>query len=156
MLAPGSPGATVQFVDARDVAEWTVGLGARRVAGVFNVTAPPGVTTFGEVLDAAVVAMGADARLRWLPDAALLAAGVEPWTDLPLWAPDDDGYRGTWRMATDRGQAEGLVCRPIAETVRDTAAWLTAGGAEALDDWGAHARPRGITVERECELLAAV
>jgi hypothetical protein len=124
------------------------------VTGPISATAPPGVTAFAEVLEAAVAATGSRARLRWVPEAALLAAGVEPWTELPLWVPEADGWRGTWQIATDRAQAEGLRPRPIAETVADTAAWLSAGGATTLDDWGSHARPMGLSPERERELLA--
>ena len=154
VVAPGRPEATVQLIDARDLAAWTLGLAERGVTGPIAATAPPGVTTFAEVLEAAVGATGSGARLHWVPDAALLAAGIEPWTGLPLWVPDADGWRGTWRIATDRAQAEGLAPRPIAATVADTAAWLAAGGAATLDDWGSHARPSGLTPEQERELLA--
>lgn len=154
ILAPGPPDGTVQLIDARDVAAWVLDLAERRVPGAINATAPAGLTTFAEVLEAAAAATRATGRLRWVSDDALLGAGVEPWTDLPLWAPDADGYRGTWAMATDRAQAEGLRPRPIAATIADTAAWLPAGGATCLDDWGAYARPTPITPDRERELLA--
>ena len=58
-------------------------------------------------------------------------------------------------VGTDRAQAAGLRCRPVAETVADTWAWLRDGGAEAIGDWHAENRPRGLTAERERELLAA-
>jgi 2'-hydroxyisoflavone reductase len=63
----------------------------------------------------------------WTPDAEVLATGVEPWEELPLWIQEDDENRGLWSMATDRARAAGLACRPIADTVRDTWAWLRAG-----------------------------
>jgi hypothetical protein len=34
---------------------------------------------------------GADATLRWVDDATLLAAGAEPWTELLLWMPPEVG-----------------------------------------------------------------
>ena len=77
----------------------------------FNGTGPAGMTTMGELLGAAVEATGSGARLRWIPDAALRAAGVEPWTELPLWAPEDE-MAGTWLIGTERAQAAGLRCRP--------------------------------------------
>ncbi|MEA2278681.1 MAG: hypothetical protein QOC78_3641 [Solirubrobacteraceae bacterium] len=150
VLAPGDPDRTVQLVDARDVAAWALDLAERRVAGTFNTTAPPGRTAMGEVLDAAVAATGADARLRWLPDEAL--TDVEAWMELPLWLPAAE-FPGTWAVATDRAQAAGLRCRPIAETVADTWAWLRAGGEAELGDWGAEARAPGLSAERERELL---
>jgi len=31
-----------------------------------------------------------DARLTWIDDADLLAFGIQPWTELPLWIPESD------------------------------------------------------------------
>jgi nucleoside-diphosphate-sugar epimerase len=145
--APGDPGRPVQVIDARDLAAFLLDLAERRVAGTFNGTAPIGQTTMGELLGAA----GA-AELRWISDEALEAAGVEPWTELPLWLPER--FLGTWAVGTERAQAAGLRCRPVAETVADVRAWLAAGGEAELGDWNAEVRPPPMAPERERELLA--
>ncbi len=147
--APGDPDATVQLIDARDLAAWMLDLGERRVAGAFNGTAPAGQATFGEVLGAAVAATGSDAELVWIPDERLQAEGVEPWTELPLWLPAP----GTWNVGTERAQAAGLRCRPVSETVADVAAWLRDGGADELGDWRSEHRPPPLPPEREARLL---
>jgi 2'-hydroxyisoflavone reductase len=154
VVAPGDPDRTVQLIDARDLASWMLDLAERGIAGTFNGTAPPGRTTMRAALAAAVDATGSDARLRWVADDVLEAHGVEPWDELPLWIPETTGA-GTWAVGTDRAQAAGLRCRPIAETVADTWAWLRDGGESELDSWRADHRPRGPTAERERELLAA-
>jgi hypothetical protein len=130
-------------------------LAEQRVAGAFNGTAPSGRTTMREALEAAVQATDSDARLRWVPDDVLVAHDVEAWDELPLWIPPATGA-GTWAVGTERAQKAGLRCRPVAETVADTWAWLRGGGAEAIGDWRAENRPRGLTTQRERELLAAV
>jgi nucleoside-diphosphate-sugar epimerase len=150
--APGDPGREVQLIDARDLAAFLLDLAERRVAGVFNGTAPIGQATFAEVLEAAVAATGSGAELRWIPDAALQAANVEPWNELPLWIP---GAPGTWRVGTERARAAGLRCRPVGETVADVAAWLASGGEAELPDWRAELRPPEMSAERESELLSA-
>jgi 2'-hydroxyisoflavone reductase len=151
--APGDPARTVQLIDARDLAAWMLDLGERRVAGAFNGTAPPGRTTMGEVLEAAVAATGSGAELAWVPDERLVEAGVEPWTELPLWLPQA-GFPGTWEIGTERAQAAGLRCRPVAETMADVWAWLRDGGEAELDEWRSEHRPRPMGTERESELLA--
>ncbi len=151
--APGDPRRTVQLVDARDLAAWMLDLGERRVAGSFNGTAPAGQTTMGEVLDAAVAATGSGAALEWIPDERLQAAGVEPWTELPLWLPAAE-FPGTWEVGTARAQAAGLRCRPVAETVADVWAWLRDGGEAELDEWRSEQRPRPMSSLRERELLS--
>lgn len=153
VVAPGDPQRTVQLVDARDLAAWMVDLAEQRVDGSFNGTAPPGRTTMREVLEAAVEATGSGARLRWVADDVLVEHEVEPWDELPLWIAPATGA-GTWAVGTERAQAAGLRCRPVAATVADTWAWLRDGGAEAMGDWRAENRPRGLSPEREHELLA--
>jgi 2'-hydroxyisoflavone reductase len=149
--APGDPGRTVQLIDARDLAAWMLDLGEQRVAGAFNGTAPAGRTTMGEVLEAAVAATGSGAELVWIPDERLVEAGVEPWTELPLWIPEA-AFPGTWQIGTERAQAVGLRCRPVAETVADVWAWLRDGGEAELDEWGSERRPRAMNSRREHEL----
>jgi 2'-hydroxyisoflavone reductase len=155
VVAPGDPRRTVQLVDARDLAAWMLDLAEQRVAGAFNGTAPPGVTTMGEVLGAAVEATGAGARLHWVADDVLVAHEVAAWDELPLWIPMADGA-GTWAIGTARAQAAGLRCRPVAETIADVWSWLREGGETQLTDWRADVRPHGLSAEREAELLAAV
>jgi 2'-hydroxyisoflavone reductase len=142
--APGDPSAPRQLIDARDLAAFMLDLAERGIAGAFNGTAPIGQTTFGEVLG-----LAGDARLHWIPEEALEAAGVEPWTELPLWLPAR--YEGTWRIGTERAEAAGLRCRPLAETVADVAAWLR--GSPELSDWKAANRPPRMSAAREAELL---
>jgi len=150
---PGDPARAMQVIDARDLAAWMLDLGERRVAGTFNGTGPIGQTTMGGLLRAAVEATGSDAVLRWVPDEALVRAGVEEWTELPLWLAEA-GYPGTWRAGTERAQAAGLHCRPVEETVADVWAWLRDGGEAELSDWSAQNRPPPMPAERERELLA--
>ncbi|MEA2384163.1 MAG: hypothetical protein QOH72_4134 [Solirubrobacteraceae bacterium] len=155
VLAPGDPDRYVQLIDARDLARWIVDLGERREAGTFNATSPPGRTTMREVLGAAVTATGSDARLTWVPDDALTAAGAGQWVEVPLWIPEVEGP-GTWQVAAAHAEACGLRCRPVAETVADVWAWLEAGGAAAEGpDWLSPNAATGMTPERERELLAA-
>ncbi len=155
VLAPGDPGTAVQLVDARDLAAWMLDAGGRGVAGAFCATAPAGGTTMRDVLESAIAATGSDARLVWAPDALLRDAGLEPWTELPLWMPQDE-FPGTWRVGTERAETAGLRCRPIAETVADTWTWLRAGGAEEAAAQDAPHRARGLDPAREAEVLRGI
>jgi nucleoside-diphosphate-sugar epimerase len=152
--APGDPAQPVQLADARDLAGWMLDLGERRVAGAFNGTAPAGTQTMGEVLEAAVTATGSEAELVWIPDEQLTAASVDPWVELPLWIPAAE-FPGPWTIGTERAQASGLRCRPIAETVADVWAWLRDGGEAELDEWRSEHRPPPMPVDREHALLGS-
>ncbi|WP_078908287.1 NAD-dependent epimerase/dehydratase family protein [Streptomyces vietnamensis] len=154
VLAPGPRTLPVQYVDARDLAAWTLDAVAAGLSGPYNLVSPPGHTTMGELLDACVRATGADAELRWTEPEALLAAGAAPWTELPVWLPPGEMYDAMHTADVSRALAAGLRCRPAEETVADTWAWMESLGGIAPqrpDRPGA-----GLTPEREAEVLAAL
>jgi 2'-hydroxyisoflavone reductase len=145
VLAPGGPALPVQFVDARDLAEWMLDATERGLRGAFNATGPARPLTLGGLLDACRAVPGGDARFTWAEESFLLAAGVRPRMELPLWMP---GAPGASTVDARRAIAAGLAFRPLADTLRDTYAW-------------AAARPPGAPLRaghgpaREAALLAA-
>ena len=121
VLAPGNPGRQVQLIDARDLASWTIRMAEERQSGAYNATGPESRLTMRTMLEGVRAAVGSDARFTWVPEEFLLEAGVEPWTELPFWVPEE--MAGI--LAADVGKAvgAGLAFRPLADTVRDTLAW---------------------------------
>ncbi|MEU9240474.1 NAD-dependent epimerase/dehydratase family protein [Streptomyces sp. NPDC048385] len=131
VLAPGPHELPVQFVDARDLAEWTLGAVEQKLSGPYNLVSPPGHTTMGRLLEACRRSTGSDAELRWTGAEVVLGAGIEPWTQLPVWVPaDSELHDGVHGLDVSRAVATGLRCRPVEETVADTWEWLRGlGGA---------------------------
>jgi len=142
-LAPGEPEAAVQLIDVRDLGAWLVQLAAGGISGVFNATGPAEPTTLRALLERTATAVGGGARLEWVDDERLLAAGVGPWTELPLWLPGTD-HAGMLRADVSRALAAGLRLRSIEETARDTLAWSRQAGEQ---------RPT-LARAREAEILA--
>lgn len=126
VLAPGPRDLPVQYVDVRDLADWTLDALVAGLSGPCNLVSEPGFTTIGELLEECVAATGSRARLRWLTPAAVEAAGLEPWTQLPIWIPPGELHDAIHEGDVSRALASGLRCRPVAETVADTWAWLSA------------------------------
>jgi nucleoside-diphosphate-sugar epimerase len=149
VLAPGSPGRSIQPVDVRDLAEFAIRAGAGGIAGAYNVTAPEGRETFGGLLRACAEVTGSGAEFVWVPDEQLLAYGVRQWSEMPLWRT----FPGVWQVSSAAAQAVGLSCRPLAATVADTWSWLQGAAAQAD---GERAREIGISREREQQILARV
>ncbi|WP_406459275.1 NAD-dependent epimerase/dehydratase family protein [Streptomyces sp. NBC_00876] len=131
VLAPGTPDLALQYIDVRDLAEWLLDACGKGLHGPYNLVSRSGHATMGELLNACVRATGSDAELRWTDAGRILAAGVEPWTDLPVWLPPGELYDSIHRSDVDRAHATGLRCRPVGETVADTWAWLSALGGTA-------------------------
>ncbi|MFE3460973.1 NAD-dependent epimerase/dehydratase family protein [Nocardiopsis aegyptia] len=123
VLAPGPRDLPIQYVDARDLAVWTLDAVERGLGGPYNLVSPPGHATMGDLLEACVRATGSDADLRWTDPDTVLAAGIRPWTDLPVWLPPGEDHAALHQGDVSRAVAAGLRCRPVAATVADTWAW---------------------------------
>lgn len=137
VLAPGPPDLELQYVDGRDLARFVLDAATAGRGGPFNVVSRRGHATMGSLLKACrSVAGTADARLTWVEPSAVIAAGIEPWTELPIWLPPDHEYAGMHAANVERAHAAGLRCRPVQDTVADTWAWLSAldGPAPLRDD----------------------
>ncbi|MGI5454201.1 NAD-dependent epimerase/dehydratase family protein [Streptomyces sp. CA-249302] len=132
VLAPGPRELPLQYIDVRDLAEWIVGAVELELSGPFNLMSAQGHTTMGEFLDACVTVTGSDAELRWTDPQVILDAGIEPWTQLPVWVPPGTDMHDALHAAdVSRALGTGLVCRPVEETVADTWDWLRDVGGVA-------------------------
>jgi len=149
VLAPGSPERSIQPVDVRDLADFAIRAAGTPINGAYNVAAPVGRETFGGMLEACADVTESDAEFVWVPDEQLVAQGVRQWSEMPLWRT----FSGVWRLSSAAAQAEGLSCRPLAATVRDTWLWMQAAPAKSADE---RASEIGISREREQQILARV
>jgi nucleoside-diphosphate-sugar epimerase len=146
VLAPGSPRDSVQVVDVRDLASWVVDSAEARRTGVVDGIGP--VQRIADLLDEVVAGVGSTPTFTWVDQDFLTQQGVEPWTgpdSLPLWLPRPE-YDGMLAHDADLPRAAGLTTRPVAESARDTAAWV---------DLSPDAVRTGIGREREDAILSA-
>ena len=128
VLAPGPPELPVQYIDARDLANWLLDSAARGLGGPFNLTTPRGAHTMGELLETCVRVTDSDAELRWTAPEAIATAGIEPWTELPVWLPPGDLHDTLHGGDVAKALSAGLRYRPLKETVSDTWRWLRTPG----------------------------
>ena len=123
-LAPGPADLPLQYIDARDLAAFILDAAARALTGPYNLVGPTGQTTMGELLTVANHTTGDHADLRWLDPEPILAAGIQPWTDLPIWLPPGDDHDHLHRGDVSKALNAGLTLRPLADTIPDTWTWL--------------------------------
>ncbi|MEU6852403.1 NAD-dependent epimerase/dehydratase family protein [Actinacidiphila alni] len=152
VLAPGPRDLPLQYVDARDLAAFALDAVERRLGGAYNVVSASGHTTMGELLDTCVEVTGSDAVLRWAGPEAVEAAGIAPWTELPVWLPPGELHGTLHQGDVSKALAAGLTCRPVRETAADTWSWLGSIGGTAPQRPD---RPTvGLDPEKEAALLA--
>jgi 2'-hydroxyisoflavone reductase len=148
VLAPGNPSDPVQFIDGRDLAEWTIRMAENRETGIYNATGPAKELGIGGMLDGIKTALNSNATFAWADAEFLKQQKVEAWSDMPVWAGDELGMS---RTNISRALAKGLTFHPLGDTARDTLAWFKAQKPERQAKMRA-----GLTPEREAEVLVAL
>ena len=138
----------VGYIDARDIAEWTIRVAEQRTLGTFNAVGPARELRIGRMLDEIQQGIGSHARFVDASAEFLRQNHVSEWSDLPVWVPGQGETAGFHRRSNARAIAAGLTFRPVATTAADTLAWWNA------QDGKRRVLRSGLKPEREAELLA--
>ncbi|MEP6913066.1 MAG: NAD-dependent epimerase/dehydratase family protein [bacterium] len=125
VLSPGRPERCVQFIDVRDLAEWTVRMIERKEMGVYNANGLPNYLTMEGVLEECKMVSANDASLTWVSEEFLMQEKVVPWSEMPLWMPEAAAphLKGFMFINCDKAVGAGLSFRPLNNTIRDTLTW---------------------------------
>jgi 2'-hydroxyisoflavone reductase len=154
VLAPGTPNDATQFIDARDIAEWTVRMAEQRAFGIYNAFGPAQPLTMGAMLAGVKEGVGGDAEFVWVPAAFLREQNVNGWINMPAWVPSEGSGKGLLTRSNARALAKGLTFRPLPVTARDTLEWHKTRPADEQARVE-NAGRAGITAAKEAEVLAA-
>ena len=126
VLAPGDGTDPVQFIDVRDLVEWIVRLVENEDYGIYNGVGLASLPSMAEMLYGIRAATTRPVKFTWVPIPFLREQNVQPYSDMPIWLPDDP------LSAVDNSPAiaSGLSFRALAVTVADTLAWYKTLPAE--------------------------
>jgi 2'-hydroxyisoflavone reductase len=150
VLAPGNPTDPVQFIDARDLAEWTIRMAEQGTTGIYNATGPKSTLTMAQMLDGIKKVTKTDAQLTWVDADFLAAQKVSAWSDMPVWVPPRGDEAGFSRISIKKALDKGLTFRSVPDTTQATLDWFRKQPADRQAKLRA-----GIKPEREVEVLAA-
>jgi 2'-hydroxyisoflavone reductase len=154
VMAPGNPSDPVQFIDSRDLAQWTIKMIEGRESGVYNAIGPAQPLSIAELLYGIKAVTTAGAQFTWVDAKFLEQQGIEAWKHMPLWIPPEGEYAGFHLRSNARAVAKGLTFRPIAETARDIIEWNKTRTPEAQAAQ-LEGKQNGLSPAREAEVLAA-
>jgi 2'-hydroxyisoflavone reductase len=147
MLAPGTSGDPVQFIDVRDLAEFIAACVDHRHAGNYNLCNPPRSVSMGLLLDASRRISRADTKIVWV-DAKFIEGRKFEGNEIPIWSPTEGEYAGAALVKSARAEAKGLKFRPLDVTVGDTLAWNATRPPERREKLRA-----GLAADKERALL---
>ncbi|MDT4898961.1 MAG: hypothetical protein QOH25_4038 [Acidobacteriota bacterium] len=125
VLAPGRPRRYVQFIDVRDLAEWTVRMIEGKETGVYNANGLPHTLTMERVLEECKTVSDSDASLTWVSEDFLLQEKIAAWSEMPLWMPEEGAphVKGFMLINCNKAVGAGLSFRPLNDTIRDILTW---------------------------------
>ncbi len=150
VLAPGDGSDPLQYIDVRDLAEWTVRLvEGENTGGTYNAFGPKKPQITKQVLEAIKKAAKTPSRLVWIPTADWEKEEVAAWGDLPLWVPGQGATAGFHTRDNRRAVARGLTFRSMEDITAASLAWYDSLPAEQKQKVVG-----GLSAEREAELLA--
>lgn len=125
VLTPGPPDRFVQFIDARDLAEWIMSMVERKRRGIYNASGSPGTITMENVLTESNNLNAGTAVFTWVTEEFLLQEKVAAWSEMPLWLPVDVAphLKGFMFINSARAFSEGLELRSLGTITRDIYNW---------------------------------
>ncbi|QHJ70708.1 NAD-dependent epimerase/dehydratase family protein [Planococcus halotolerans] len=127
VLIPGSRSRKVQWIDAQDLAAFTISNIENRTNGTFNLAANP--VTMEELVKNLA---SPDLVPLWVSDQILLDAGIKPFR-FPLWIPVTEDYPEGFILA-DNTKAKEMSWKPrgLAETAEAVREWKKGSSSSDL------------------------
>jgi 2'-hydroxyisoflavone reductase len=153
VMAPGNPTDPVQFIDSRDLAEWTIRMIENKETGVYNASGPDKRLSIAEMLYGIKAVTTAGAQFTWVPADFLTAQQVRGWRHMPVWVSPTGKSVAFSDKSVAKAVAKGLTFRPLAVTAKDTLDWARTR-PDADQQALAEGKVAGISAKREAEVLA--
>jgi 2'-hydroxyisoflavone reductase len=153
VLAPDKPEDPCQYIDSRDLAEWTIRMAEARELGLYNAIGPAKPMTIAELLYGVKAVTTSGAQFTWVPWEFLQKKGIRPWRNMTVWQPPYGRTAGYQRRSAAKAIAKGLTFRPVAVTAKDTLDWhKTRPEKEQLATLNGEIN--GLAMSKEAEVLA--
>jgi 2'-hydroxyisoflavone reductase len=147
VLVPQPADLPVEFIDVRDLADWILRMAENRKTGTFNAVGPGQPLSMEGFLETCKRVSESNARFCWVEGAFLLSQDAEPWSDIPMWIPQEDPeFSGMFAVSREKALVAGLSHRSAENTIRATLAWTKTREA-------GYPMKAGISRQREKEML---
>lgn len=126
-IIPGDRSRKVQWVDARDLADFTINCVENGTNGTYNLTANP--VTMEELVETLA---SPDTEIVWVNDQILSDAGVTPF-QVPFWMPvNEDHPEGFILADNSKAKNTGWLPRDLADTAEEVRKWKAGASSKDL------------------------
>ena len=141
IAVPGPRSNAMQYIDARDLANFVIRIAEEHLVGAFHTSGPTSDYHYVEMVEQIAAHVAPEGTV--VRDVSIEAVIAAKLTDkFPLWSGDESGSLMT--IDSSLAIANGLDLRPLSESIDDVTTW-----------WGDRAWPgRWLTSDDEARLLA--
>ena len=126
IICPGNGNDWLQFIDVRDLADWTIRLVEQQKNGTYNATG--NAILFRDFVENCRAVAQNEFPVRFIQAAILEQLGMS--SIFPLWIGSMAGYAGYCRTDITKAKATGLCFRPLPETLQAILAWHKTRGTD--------------------------
>jgi 2'-hydroxyisoflavone reductase len=120
VLTAGDPATSIQLIDVRDLAEWSIRLAEKRAMGIYNVVGPAAHTTLAQLIEVTCHFASVPPKVTWVPSSWLGAQkDSDMWSNVLFWTFEPNGWAWSMQMSIDRALRDGLTCRSLSTTLTD-------------------------------------
>ena len=148
VLSPGTPSHQVQYIDARDLAEFDIHLIEKGATGTYSAVGPMAKYSMAEMLYGIRAVVNGKVSFTWVGQEFLAENEVAPWREMTAWMPSGGEYDGFSSFDNSKAVSAGLTYRPLAQTARDTLDWW-----HTLPEERKHNLKAGLAPDKEKEVL---
>ncbi|MCJ7626100.1 MAG: NAD-dependent epimerase/dehydratase family protein, partial [Anaerolineaceae bacterium] len=146
MIVPGAPDMPIQFIDARDLADFTMLGIEQKLSGIYNTIGNS--VSWNHFLNTCKAASRSEVSYTWIDDDQFFRDNLDirakKYGAVPMSVPPELAH--IWTMKSDKALADGMVFRSVLNTARDVLAWDKTRAAD-------EERVAGLTLEQEKLLL---
>ncbi len=121
ILVPGKAEDPVQYIDVRDVAEWTIRLIEGKKVGTYNAVGPAAAQNMYDFIAEAKTAFDVESTLVKIDDYDFLKKN-EVYYIVPWIMPEGNNI-GSALVSNAKAKANGLTFRDLKRTMKDTYDW---------------------------------
>lgn len=143
VLVPDTKKYNLQFIDVKDLADWTIKMTEEKSSGIYNATGPDYNLSLEDFINSCLYVTGNKSEIVWINENFILDENVAPWSEIPMWVTAED--QGINNMNVSKAVKAGLKFRPLEETLKDTLAFDNTRKDYILK--------AGLKPERETELI---
>lgn len=150
VIVPGKKSDQIQYIDVRDMAEWTIRLLEEKAVGTYNGAGPKDVMNMQQFVAKAAMAFDQQHRFVNIDEYSFLQKH-----NLNFMAPyvlPSEKFKGITNANHEKALAAGLSYRDLARTVKDTYEWWISDAVDAERRKQYLADETGI-LARESEIL---